>query len=96
VKARVEVAFLNVPLTMPHEGLMNAPFQPASSVSCLKLYKFNRLTLADQGMLTMTKQQVQSQGVSPKRISPELAEVLHMLKSLETEPVGRAVPQLVR
>jgi hypothetical protein len=33
----------------------------------------------------MTKQQTNTPHVLPKRLSPELAEVLHMLKSLETQ-----------
>jgi hypothetical protein len=33
----------------------------------------------------------QTQPQLPKRISPELAEVLHMLKSLEAQPASRAV-----
>lgn len=35
----------------------------------------------------MTKQQTAPQAILPKRLSPELAEVLHMLKSLETQPL---------
>jgi hypothetical protein len=35
----------------------------------------------------MTKQQSTTQDILPKRISPELAEVLHMLKSLEAQSV---------
>jgi hypothetical protein len=34
----------------------------------------------------MTKQNTTPNGVLPKRLSPELAEVLHMLKSLESQP----------
>lgn len=34
----------------------------------------------------MTKQNTTPHGVLPKRLSPELAEVLHMLKSLEAQP----------
>jgi hypothetical protein len=37
-----------------------------------------------------------NQAVLPKRLSPELAEVLHMLKSLETQPVAKLVPAAVR
>jgi hypothetical protein len=36
----------------------------------------------------MTKTTAQ-QTPMPKRISPELAEVLHMLKSLETQPAAK-------
>jgi hypothetical protein len=35
----------------------------------------------------MTKQNTTPNGVLPKRLSPELAEVLHMLKSLESQSV---------
>jgi hypothetical protein len=38
----------------------------------------------------MSKTQKTTQAVLPKRISPELAEVLHMLKSLETQPALNA------
>jgi hypothetical protein len=37
-----------------------------------------------------------NQAVLPKRISPELAEVLHMLKSLESQPAAKLVPVSVR
>lgn len=36
----------------------------------------------------MTKQQNSPQVILPKRISPELAEFLHMLKSLEAQPTN--------
>jgi hypothetical protein len=35
----------------------------------------------------MSKTQNSTPGLLPKRISPELAEVLHMLKSLEAQPI---------
>ncbi len=72
---------------MPCERLMNAPLQPASAAMCLKLYKINHCRMQVQGKQKMTKQQHSPQAILPKRISPELAEVLHMLKSLEAQPV---------
>jgi hypothetical protein len=39
-------------------------------------------------MLKMTKLKDKTPAALPKRLSPELAEVLHMLKSLETLPMG--------
>lgn len=37
-----------------------------------------------------------NQAVLPKRLSPELAEVLHMLKSLESQSAAKPVPVSVR
>jgi hypothetical protein len=37
-----------------------------------------------------------NQAILPKRLSPELAEVLHMLKSLESQPAAKLVPITVR
>jgi hypothetical protein len=44
----------------------------------------------------MTKQKETPQAILPKRISPELAEVLHMLKSLEAQPTKFAPTTSVR
>jgi hypothetical protein len=37
-----------------------------------------------------------NQATMPKRLSPELAEVLHMLKALESQPLAKLVPAPVR
>jgi hypothetical protein len=47
-------------------------------------------------MFMMTKIQKTAQATLPKRLSPELAEVLHMLKSLESQPMKAAPSTLVR
>ncbi len=39
----------------------------------------------------MSKSNNNNQAIMPKRLSPELAEVLHMLKSLETQPAAKLV-----
>jgi hypothetical protein len=44
----------------------------------------------------MTKTQNSTLGLLPKRISPELAEVLHMLKALEAQPIKGAMATVVR
>jgi hypothetical protein len=44
-----------------------------------------------QGMPKMSKSNNNNQAIMPKRLSPELAEVLHMLKSLETQPAAKLV-----
>jgi hypothetical protein len=36
----------------------------------------------------MTKQQTNNQSALPKRLSPEVAEILHMLKALESQPAS--------
>jgi hypothetical protein len=42
----------------------------------------------------MTKQNATPAATLPKRISPELAEVLHMLKALEAQPAtAQATPR---
>jgi hypothetical protein len=41
----------------------------------------------------MSKTQNANQPQTQKRVSPELAEVLHMLKSLETQPAAALVSQ---
>lgn len=44
----------------------------------------------------MTKSTTTTQPKMPKRLSPELAEVLHMLKSLETQAPEAAGRPLAR
>jgi hypothetical protein len=44
----------------------------------------------------MSQSNNKNQTVLPKRLSPELAEVLHMLKSLESQPVAKLVPVSIR
>jgi hypothetical protein len=43
-------------------------------------------------LIMTTSNNNNNQAMLPKRLSPELAEVLHMLKSLETQPVARLMP----
>jgi hypothetical protein len=47
-------------------------------------------------MQKMTKTQYNNQTQLPKRISPELAEVLHMLKSIESQPDTKPVVATTR
>jgi hypothetical protein len=44
----------------------------------------------------MSQSNNNNQAVLPKRLSPELAEVLHMLKSLESQPAAKLVPVSAR
>jgi hypothetical protein len=44
----------------------------------------------------MSKTESTAQVQKPKRISPELAEFLHMLKSLESQPVAKPAQIVVR
>lgn len=44
----------------------------------------------------MTQQQNTSPSILPKRLSPELAEVLHMLKSLEARTANGSAGQAGR
>jgi hypothetical protein len=44
----------------------------------------------------MTKQNNTPGAMLPKRLSPELAEVLHMLKSLETQPAKAQTTTVAR
>jgi hypothetical protein len=46
--------------------------------------------------MTNTKTQIAAQTKLPKRVSPELAEVLHMLKSLEGHAPAKIEAQIVR
>jgi hypothetical protein len=45
-------------------------------------------------MQEMSKTQNTTPPQTPKRVSPELAEVLHMLKALETQPAQTLVSQV--
>lgn len=44
----------------------------------------------------MSKTNASTKATLPKRLSPELAEVLHMLKSLEAQPNTKVAPVSVR
>jgi CxxC motif-containing protein len=49
---------------------------------------------AKKGKPKMTKIKSTTPAILPKRLSPELAEVLHMLKSLETQAIAAPVAAL--